>query len=97
MADLRQLARGRECEVRLPGICNHNPETTVLAHYRLSGLSGMGIKPLDIIAAYSCSCCHDAADRRTHMELDRDYVRLALAEGVMRTLAILVKEGKLKW
>jgi hypothetical protein len=97
MADLRKLARGRECEVRLPGICNHNPETTVLAHYRLSGLSGMGIKPIDIIAAYSCSCCHDACDRRTHTDLDRDYVRLALAEGVMRTLAMLVKEGVLKW
>lgn len=97
MTDLRQLARGRECEVRLPGICNHDPATTVLAHYRLSGLSGMGIKPLDILAAYSCSSCHDACDRRTHMDLDRDYVRLALAEAVMRTLAILVREDKLTW
>ncbi|ECK2143415.1 DUF1364 domain-containing protein, partial [Salmonella enterica subsp. enterica serovar Enteritidis] len=32
MADLRKAARGRECQVRIPGYCNHNPETTVLAH-----------------------------------------------------------------
>ena len=97
MTDLRQLARGRECQVRLPGICNHDPATTILAHYRLSGLNGMGMKPPDVIAAYSCSSCNDVCDRRTYTNLSRDYVRLALAEGVMRTLVILVREDKLTW
>ncbi len=32
MANLRKEARGRECQVRIYGICNGNPETTVLAH-----------------------------------------------------------------
>lgn len=32
---LTKAARGRECQVRIPGVCNGNPETTVLAHYRL--------------------------------------------------------------
>ncbi|EFO2125822.1 hypothetical protein DP030_24335 [Escherichia coli O106] len=27
MADLRKAARGRECQVRIPGVCNGNPET----------------------------------------------------------------------
>ncbi len=35
MADLRKAARGRECQVRIPGVCNGNPETSVLAHIRL--------------------------------------------------------------
>ena len=30
--NLRKLAKGRDCQVRLPGICNGNPETVVLAH-----------------------------------------------------------------
>ncbi|HBS0984508.1 DUF1364 family protein, partial [Klebsiella pneumoniae] len=34
MANLRKAARGRECTVRIPGYCNGNPETSVLAHYR---------------------------------------------------------------
>lgn len=91
--DLRKLARGRECTVRLVGICNRNPETTVLAHFRLAGVSGMGIKSPDLLAAFACSSCHDAIDRRAHMDLDRDYVRLAHLEGVVRTQAELLKLG----
>lgn len=36
MADLRKAARGRECQVRIPGVCNGNSETSVLAHIRLT-------------------------------------------------------------
>ncbi|EHP0911263.1 DUF1364 family protein, partial [Escherichia coli] len=43
MADLRKAARGRECQVRIPGVCNGNSETSVLAHIRLAGLCGTGI------------------------------------------------------
>lgn len=65
MANLRKEAKGRECQVRLPGICNFNPETTVLAHYRMAGLNGVGQKPDDIFGAWACSSCHDECDRRT--------------------------------
>ena len=67
MADLRKAARGRECQVRIPGICNGNPETSVLAHIRLAGLCGTGTKPPDLIATIACSACHDEIDRRTHL------------------------------
>ena len=90
--NLRKQARGRGCMVRLPEICNHNSETVILAHYRMAGLSGVGMKPDDALGAWSCSSCHDAIDRRSHMELERDYVRLAHLEGVMRTLAVLRSE-----
>ena len=90
--NLRKQARGRGCMVRLPEICNHNSETVVLAHYRMAGLSGVGMKPDDALGAWSCSSCHDAIDRRSHMGLERDYVRLAHLEGVMRTLAVLRSE-----
>ena len=90
---LRKAAQGRECMVRLPGICNHNPETTVLAHVRLAGVSGMGIKADDLLGAWCCSACHDAIDRRSNMDLDRDYVRLAHLEGMVRTIAKLRQEG----
>jgi hypothetical protein len=79
--------------VRLPGICNHNSATTVLAHIRLSGVSGMGIKADDLLGAWACSACHDAIDRRFRTDLDRDYVRLAHLEGMVRTIAQLRKEG----
>jgi hypothetical protein len=91
--NLRNAAKGRPCMVRLPDICNHNPETTVLAHIRMAGLSGMGIKADDLLGAWACSSCHDAIDRRSHTDLDRDYVRLAHLEGMARTIAQLRKEG----
>jgi hypothetical protein len=90
---LRKAARGRECMVRLPSVCNHDPETTVLAHVRLAGISGMGMKADDLLGAWACSSCHDAIDRRAHTDLDRDYVRLAHLEGMVRTIAVLKKEG----
>ena len=91
--NLRKAARGRGCMIRLPGICNHNSETTVLAHVRLAGVSGMGIKADDLLGAWACSACHDAIDRRSHTDLDRDAVRLAHLEGMVRTIAHLRKEG----
>lgn len=97
MADLRKLARGRPCMIRLPGICTHDTSTTVLAHFRMAGISGFGMKSPDLIAAWADVACHDACDRRTHTDLERDYVRLAHLEGVVRTIAVLMKEGHIKW
>ena len=90
---LTKLARGRECQIRLPNVCNFDPETTVLAHYRLIGISGMGLKAHSILGSWSCSACHDAVDRRTHTDLEFDFVRLAHAEGVFRTIAKLIEDG----
>ena len=55
----------------------------------------MGIKANDILGAWACSACHDAIDRRSHTDLDRDYVRLAHLEGMARTINELCKEGLL--
>ena len=96
MSKIRKSARGQQCQIRLPGLCSHNPETVVLAHYRLAGTCGMGMKPNDIQAAYACSLCHDAADGRLKTDLSRDEIQTAFAEGVMRTQQILIKQGLLK-
>lgn len=95
MTDLRKAARGRECQVRIPGVCNGNDETSVLAHVRLAGLCGTGIKPPDLIATIACSACHDEIDRRTRL-VDADYAHTCALEGMARTQAIWLKEGKVK-
>lgn len=96
MSALRKLARGMDCQVRLPGICNFNPETTVLAHYRLAGTCGTGMKPPDLLGAWTCSACHDAVDGRVQGEFAKQYVQWLFAEGVLRTINELIKRGKLK-
>ena len=90
--NLRKQAKGRDCTVRLPSICNHTSETVVLAHIRMPGISGMGLKADDLLGAWACSACHDAIDRRAHTDLERDYVRLAHLEGMARTIAQLRAE-----
>ena len=97
MANLRKLAKDQVCEIRLPGICNGNPETTVLAHARIAGISGMGIKAPDLLAAHACSACHDAVDGRSNYGLSVFERRLALLEGVMRTQAKLIELDLLRW
>ncbi|EGF11164.1 bacteriophage protein [Neisseria bacilliformis ATCC BAA-1200] len=93
MSKITESARGEQCLVRLPGICNRNPETTVFAHYRLAGYCGTGIKPPDFMGVYACSNCHDICDGRVKTDLDADEIRTAFAEGVMRTLAKLAEKG----
>ncbi len=91
---LRDSARGQDCTLRLPGICNFDSATTVLAHYRMAGTCGIGVKPIDLHGAWACSSCHDACDGRIKTGYSRDELRLMHLEGVMRTIDALVRSGK---
>lgn len=96
--NLRKLAKGQNCKIRIPGICSHNPDTVVLCHIndkRLAG-SGMGGKVPDLLGAHGCSACHDAIDGRAMprgLELNGSEILLMFYEGVFRTQAWLLKEG----
>ena len=90
MANLRKEARGRECQIRIPGVCNRNAETTVLCH--IPG-AGMARKSADIHAAIGCSDCHDCVDGRRAHGIDPDSRRLYLLDGVIRTQQIWIAEG----
>jgi len=81
---LRQAARGERCTLRL-WCCNHDPETTVLAHIRMFGWAGMAQKPPDFLAVFACSACHDALDRRHNGEAwGFDDLLRALGETLIR-------------
>jgi hypothetical protein len=94
--NLRDYARGQQCFVRLPGICNFDSETTVLAHLRRAGISGMGQKAPDLLGAFCCSACHDEVDRRTRL-MEYEAVKLAFFEGIVRTQARLISDGLVSW
>lgn len=71
---IRHSAKGESCTLRIPGVCNHNPETVVLCHINSSS-KGMGNKSHDIHAVYACSDCHDWLDHRiktAHSQVWRD-------------------------
>jgi hypothetical protein len=91
MTDLRKLAKGQNCQIRLP-CCNHNPETVVLCHFRLSGISGLGMKSPDAIASWGCSACHQFVD--SHKD---ETTQLAFAHGVLRTINALIEDQVISW
>ena len=88
--DLRKEAKGRDCLVRIPGICCFNPETVVLAHL---GGAGMGLKRDDMIGSWTCSACHDHIDGRSKAIYTKDKLKLMHLEGIIRTQEALIKEG----
>lgn len=90
--DLRKEARGRECQIRIPRVCNFNPETTVLCHM---GGGGMAMKHHDILASWGCSNCHGAIDGQIKTDFTRDELKIMHYEGMWRTIDILIKEGKI--
>lgn len=97
MSKITKSARGEQCQVRLPFVCNGNPETVVLAHSNGSAAGkGIGMKAPDYLGAYACSACHDVVDGRRRCELSRTEIKLAFAEGVFRTQRILEAKGLLR-
>jgi len=92
---LTKSARGQDCQIRIPGICNHNPETVVLAH--LPG-GGVGGKMSDIHGAYACSDCHAVIDGANWQGQcwPSDTLRLWHYEGVIRTQIIMLDIGLIK-
>lgn len=91
--NLREYARGQDCQVRIPFVCNRDPATTVLAHIRLAGITGVGMKAPDLLGAWSCSACHDAIDYRSKTDFAPEFLRQCHLEGMARTIAILTAEG----
>ena len=89
MNAITKSAKGEDCTIRIPGVCNFDAATTVLAH-RNGG--GMGGKTPDYQGAYACSACHDVYDRRVSHP-DGMYVNACFADGVNRTQERLKEKG----
>lgn len=88
-----RFAKDKPCQIRIPGVCNGRPETSVLCH--LNG-GGMATKTLSIHGAIGCSDCHDAVDFRvSHIQFLRMEIKLFHLEGVIRTQAMMVEDGVL--
>jgi hypothetical protein len=86
MTDLRKLARGKPCYMRLPSVCTHNTEQTVLAHLRRGNVAGVGEKPNDLCGLPACEACHSALDGRL-----KDALR-----GLCQWLSFLVTNGHIQ-
>ena len=95
MSKITTFAKGRDCTVRIPGICNDNPETSVMSHVP-NGLrfgKGLGKKPSDLLVAIICYECHRHVDGQTLSEYSKEYLEVSWWRGHGETLLLLEQEG----
>lgn len=90
---IRKFAKGKDCQLRLPGVCNHDPETSIAAHLRIAGTCGTGCKPSDLLTVIGCSACHDVIDGRVPSPFSAEELTLYVHEAHCRTLVLYEKEG----
>lgn len=96
MTPIRKAARDQDCTILLPGVCNHDPATSVLCHSNsLADGKGMGLKSPDTAAAIGCSACHDVLDGRRPRPawLTIDAVEAAFRAGIALTHQFLRTKG----
>lgn len=59
---LTGVARGMPCMLRIPNVCNGNPETTVWCHANSGNGKGMSAKCDDWFGTFGCADCHRYID-----------------------------------
>lgn len=96
---LRGSARDRDCTLRLPGVCNFDSSTVVLAHSPIAN-GGTSTKGSDDHGAFACSACHaviDSHQPRRGLSLDEIYecwIRgTQETRDIWRTEGLLTVEG----
>lgn len=86
-------ARGQPCQLAIPGICSHDPETTVFAHLNGGAFGkGMGVKAHDFAGFFADYNCHTAYDQHKTGLTDAD-LNAALLKAVIGTWEILIRDG----
>jgi len=91
---LLESARGRPCEMRVPGVCQGGAETTVAAHSNWSEHGkAAGQKADDIFHARACAACHRWLDEGPAPDAEK---REAFYRGLARTWRRLWEEGVIR-
>jgi len=99
----KKYAKGKPCLIRIARQCGYTScsdvDTTVLAHFTMKNYKATGSKKAslpDVCGVHGCDICHGLVDGRLKTTaMTHDELKIAHAEGVMRTLDLLVKNGVL--
>lgn len=89
---LLNSARGAPCTLEFPGICNHNPETTVAAHIKDEQF-GRGQKADDTSSVHACSSCHRFLDEGWAGRMELGTLRFYIIRALQRTLRNRIERG----
>jgi len=86
-------ANSQPCTLRLRGICNGDPATTVFAHIR-DRHKGMGRKASDHSGVFACYACHDYLDVGfVKGTIPTEELQACIIRGLQETWEILIRDG----
>jgi hypothetical protein len=89
----RAMARDRPCMLALPGICNRDWSTTVLAHSNsLADNKGKGYKSHDHAGVWACFSCHTWLDQSKGPTRDEKRAAFEIAMKRMRAAVEQIAE-----
>ncbi len=90
---LLDSAKGQPCEIRIPGGCNHDPETTVSCHVHDDSF-GMAQKADDSSTFHGCAACHSFLDTGAWLGkfTEAQMLRMIL-RAILRTLRNRIDRG----
>jgi hypothetical protein len=90
---LLDLAEGKECLIRVPGVCQGGTDTTVACHANESALGkAKGLKAHDWAAAWGCWRCHHFVD--FEVKVAKSIRDAYLRDGIKRTRLAIMQLGK---
>ena len=93
---ITKSARGQECTIMIPSVCNYNPETVVWCHSNDQHYGkGLGLKAHDEFGAYGCSSCHAVYDRQATRPngLSKEDIDTFFLQGMEKSREILLDHG----
>jgi hypothetical protein len=88
---ISKSARGESCAARVPGVCNFDDATTVLAHAPFVGRYGS--RDHWWWSSYLCSSCHDLLDDRTMHKCTNQEKAVIWFSAVHETQEKLIDKG----
>ena len=88
---IRNAARGEQCQLQIPGVCNGDPATVVACHSPLAE-DRQGTKAPDHAVAFGCSDCHDHLDKRAG-RISAEDQHYYFHRGMVQTIARLIEMG----
>lgn len=90
---LRKSARGQDCTLSIPDVCNYNPETVVLCHFPSEIAAS---KSTDMSSGFGCSACHDVIDGRVPYDFEPGDKEYFMRRSQNRTHNVWLSMGLLK-
>lgn len=94
---LLDLARNRPCHLLVPGVCNHDPATTVACHSNWSAHGKGGARKADDhYTCWGCSSCHAWLDQGSAPEVHKQHIFTLAMTRQVRSMARLLEGSGLK-